>query len=155
MKNNNIRSILSIGLNVENTEPSGQLQKTLDIVGLVADFDCYRLGSGSWNGITERSIHIVLQTARSPRVDLIAEIASCLKQDCIAFTYADPQSAEAVGWALVAKDGSMIRANENLDANGQQFTSPVFSGENLTDAKQAKLFAFLQEEELAVEMAAC
>ena len=95
-------TILSIGLNVGQSEPPRQLSETLRCIA-PCSVRGLALGSAEWMGVPERFIHAAVEFRDADSARLFAShLARVLKQDCVAIL-----GPKASAWKLVSRDANV------------------------------------------------
>jgi len=102
-------TILSIGLNVGQSEPPRQLSETLRCLAPCAVHGL-AMGRAEWQGIPERFIHAAVEFRDADTARLFAShLARVLNQDCIAIL-----GPKATAWKLVSRDANVTQG-ESVD----------------------------------------
>lgn len=101
-----MKTVINIGLNVGNTEPKDQLEKTLNL--LKPFLVSYEITTGEWQGNIERTVVAVIDNITP--VERLSEIADMLNQEVIS--------------VMVDNEGFMIhspKAKESYEFDKQYF----------------------------------
>lgn len=102
-----MKIIINIGLNVGNTEPIAQLKEVIRLINP----EYYRIDTGSYNGIIERTVIAKIEISLSETPDLIIKWCNLLNQDCISFKY---------------KNKGYLIYNSNFEGKKQLFNDEYF-----------------------------
>jgi hypothetical protein len=94
-----VKTILCIGLNVGDTEPALQLNRTLHYLQEAGIVHAVQIGEGAWGDCGERMLQVSLTlNPYSTVTGAAAHLAKVLRQDCVSVL-------EGTRWYLVDKSG--------------------------------------------------
>jgi hypothetical protein len=99
-------TVFSIGLNVRDHEPRGQLSRTLHAATRITNPHNLAIGRSEWQGVPERFVQIAADEIGAKYI--AALLADCLDQDAVAYLPPDadrwmivnPQGVETPGGTL-------------------------------------------------------
>ena len=126
--------ILSIGLNVGNSEPQGQEARTLNMISALEPWTSFHPGNltfinGEWEGIPERTIQARLTFAtsedRALAVEFLPAVARFLRQDAIAFLLCGSMGGYVAHWTLAQGSKEAGDLGESFQPGGTVADFPV------------------------------